>query len=745
MAKHKRKSCFSTSELKARGWTNELIRTLLPKPRISYRNGARLWRRGDVVRCESNPLFIERRKPPASVAGSVEIKTSLSSAALWLKASADKAGWDDSPAGILSRRYHGAILYMADKAASLRTVRENQALGYINQFISLTRHCDPQSVPGILGKFVLSLSWIGSHGENRITKKLLEQYPLALYAAAQAVTEDFAAAQPEAGIIKFLTAENFPESQLLSQSLTSIYSVWYIPRAIRTSLSLLVALNPKDEYPEARSMKRHFVIHIGGTNTGKTYAGFQRLIRASTGVYLAPLRLLALEAQETMLNNGVNCSLSTGEEEDFRENDTHIAATAEKLSLKEKYEVAVIDECQMIADPQRGYAWTRAILGVLAPEIHLCAAAEAKNILIRLIESCDDTYEVQVHHRRTPLIPMNRPVDYTKIQPGDALITFSKIGVLSVAEDLRQEGKEPAIIYGALPYATRRMQMEGFLSGKMEYVVSTDAIGMGLNLPIRRIIFMETEKFDGIARRELRPQEVQQIAGRAGRYGMYDRGYVGATQNLGFIKNALSAVVPPIQHAVTGFSELVLEVDFDLLEVLTEWNKMPTVEPYVKLDITRYINIITKMRELGFHLEKSQELRAANIPFDETDESLLELFFHFLQLWADGEEPEIPQLGEGVSHTLPELELYYRKLDLFFSFTKAFDLSSDEETLYQYRENVASEINEILLHRLRNNIRFCSRCGKALPLHYHGRLCDSCYRQISRKRGYSPGSKRQQQ
>ena len=87
---------------------------------------------------------------------------------------------------------------------------------------------------------------------------------------------------------------------------------------------------------------------------------------------------------------------------------------------------------------------------------------------------------------------MNRLVDYTGIQPGDALITFSKVGVLSVAEDLRQRGKEPAIIYGALPYSTRRKQMEGFLDGRMQYVVSTDAIGMGLNLPIRRIIFMET-------------------------------------------------------------------------------------------------------------------------------------------------------------------------------------------------------------------------------------------------------------
>lgn len=497
-----------------------------------------------------------------------------------------------------------------------------------------------------------------------------------------------------------------------------------------------MALNPKDEYPEARAMDRHFILHLGGTNTGKTYAGFQRLKQAPTGVYLAPLRLLALEAQEVLLDAGIDCSLTTGEEEDRREEDTHVAATAEKLELKTPYDVAVIDECQMIADRQRGYAWTRAILGVLAPEVHLCAALEAKDLLLRLIESCGDTYEVIFHQRKTPLVCMNHTVDYTRIQPGDALITFSKVGVLSVAEDLRQSGKEPAIIYGALPYATRRKQMEGFLAGRMSYVVSTDAIGMGLNLPIRRIIFMDTEKFDGVERRELKPEEIQQIAGRAGRYGMYDRGYVGATQNLGAIRAGLNTVVPPLQQAVAGFSDLVLMVDFDLLEVLTEWNKMPTIEPYVKLDISRYITLISKIREQGFRLSKEQELRAANIPFDETEEPLRELFFRFLRLHQQGQPIEQPALPEDRARTLPELELYCRKLDLYFSFSKAFGCPVDEDALYDRREEVAEEINEILLHRLKNNIRFCALCGAALPLHHHGRLCDACFRK--QRRGGGP-------
>lgn len=582
---------------------------------------------------------------------------------------------------------------------------------------------------------------MGENPDAPLTVQVLDRYAPILRAAAGQAIEEFTAAQPEANLPALLQMDPFPTAQLLSRTIGYLYSVCYVPQAIRTSLEVLMALNPKDEYPEARAMSRHFVVHIGGTNTGKTYAGFQRLKQAKTGVYLAPLRLLALEAQEVLLDAGVDCSLTTGEEEDRREEDTHVAATAEKLELKQVYDVAVIDECQMIADRQRGYAWTRAILGVQAPEIHLCAAPEAKELLIRLIESCGDTYEVELHKRRTPLLCMSHTVDYTRIQPGDALITFSKVGVLSVAEDLRQSGKEPAIIYGALPYSTRRKQMEGFLAGRMEYVVSTDAIGMGLNLPIRRIIFMDTEKFDGIERRELKPEEIQQIAGRAGRYGMYDRGYVGATQNLGAIRAGLNTVVPPLQYAVAGFSDLVLMVDFDLLEVLTEWNKMPTVEPYVKLDISRYITIISKLREMGFLLTKDQELRAANIPFDETEEPLRELFFHFLRLYQQGEPIERPGLPEEGARTLPELELYCRKLDLYFSFAKAFRCPVDEDDLYDKREEVAEEINEILLYRLKNNIRFCAVCGAALPLHHHGRLCEACFRKQRRKSGQPRWSK----
>ena len=715
---------WPAAQLRRRGWTDALIKELLPAP-LYVREGrwtARAWLKADVLAAERDSRFLSRRGevPRAAQPG-------VRHAARLLQEAWEGAERDGSAPWVLAGHYHGALMDRLVSIARGPELPAAQATAWLSEFLALERRSDSTRLLGVLKNFLRAGAFLGSCADHARSREVLERYPYVLRSFSEQVIADFSAVQPEAKVPDMLSMEGFPRTQLFKEGLGAVWSVWYVPQAIRTSLALLIALNPKDEYPEARAMRRHFVIHLGGTNTGKTYAGFQRLRRAPTGVYLAPLRLLALEAQETLLKAGVECGLTTGEEEDLREEDTHVAATAEKLDLKRRWDAAVIDECQMIADPQRGYAWTRAILGVLAEEVHLCAAPEARDILIRLIESCADSYEIEVHQRRTPLICMNRTVDPQRVQPGDALITFSKVGVLSVAEDLRQHGKEPAIIYGALPYATRRRQMEGFLAGEMEYVVSTDAIGMGLNLPIRRIIFLETEKFDGVERRELKPEEIRQIAGRAGRFGMYPKGYVGAARDLEIIRAGLEAAVPQIDHAVAGFSDLVLRAEFDLLEVLTQWNQMPTVEPYRKLDITRYIAVISKLREMGFLLTKEQELRAANIPFDETEDALLDLFFQFLRRWQAGEEVEQPGFPEG-EPTLPELEQYCRKLDLYFSFAKAFGCPVDLDKLYDSRERSAEEINEILLHRLRNNIRFCGRCGKALPLYHRGRLCDACRR-----------------
>ncbi len=252
-----------------------------------------------------------------------------------------------------------------------------------------------------------------------------------------------------------------------------------------------------DLYPAARAMHRHFVLHIGPTNSGKTHDAIEELMRAETGIYLAPLRLLAYEQYERLNRAECPCSLVTGEEQYLIEGARHQASTIEMLSLKTYYDVAVIDEAQMIADRARGGAWTAAIMGVCAETVHICTAPDAEQRLIEIIKDCGDEYTVVRHRRMTPLVYEEKMVSFPEdVQAGDALIVFSRRNVHAVAAQLQKKHIKCSIIYGALPYDVRHKQAELFASGKTEVVVATDAIGMGMNLPIRRVVLMETTKYD---------------------------------------------------------------------------------------------------------------------------------------------------------------------------------------------------------------------------------------------------------
>ena len=260
----------------------------------------------------------------------------------------------------------------------------------------------------------------------------------------------------------------------------------------RLTISQYLDKNPVDEFPQARKMHRHFIIHSGTTNSGKTHQSLEDLKFASKGAYLSPLRLLAIEIQEKLLSQNIKCDLLTGEEEILFENATHMSSTIEKANYSTKYDVVVIDECQMINDKDRGGAWTNAILGIQSDVIHLCTSPSAVNLLIKLINLCGDTYEHITHERNTKLLIDNKPFrSIEDCEKGDALILFSKKNVLSVASTLLSKGMKTSIIYGSLPYKTRKNQIEKFINGETDVIVATDAIGLGLNIPIKRVVFID--------------------------------------------------------------------------------------------------------------------------------------------------------------------------------------------------------------------------------------------------------------
>lgn len=284
-------------------------------------------------------------------------------------------------------------------------------------------------------------------------------------------------------------------------------------------------------YPEsfetAFMMRRRFIAILGPTNSGKTHQAMEALAQAASGVYLAPLRLLALENYERLAERGVAVSLITGEERRITEGATHITSTIEMLDSSRPVEVAVIDEIQMLEDMERGAAWTAAVCGAPAKTVYLLGALSARPAVEALADRLNCELEVITLKRKSPLSMAQRCVGgIGQLQRGDAVIAFSRRDVLNWAATISQTGLSVAAIYGNLSPEVRRAQAQRFRDGEADVVVATDAIGMGLNLPVARVVFTTAKKFDGISEEILPAWLTQQIAGRAGRFGMQEEGIV---------------------------------------------------------------------------------------------------------------------------------------------------------------------------------------------------------------------------
>jgi ATP-dependent RNA helicase SUPV3L1/SUV3 len=280
-------------------------------------------------------------------------------------------------------------------------------------------------------------------------------------------------------------------------------------------------------FPKARQLQRRVTLYVGAPNSGKTHAAFERLASARTGAYLAPLRLLALEGRDRLVARGVPTSLLTGEENVPAEHARVVSSTIEMVGTNKPIDVAVIDEAQMIFDPSRGWAWTQAIVAVPATEVIIICSGYAVPAIENLLGLCGERCIVKHFERKQHVQLLAAPVPTSALALGDAVVAFSRRDVLALRDQIAAGGHPVSVIYGALPPEVRRREAERFASGESHILVATDAIGMGLNLPIRRVLFSTLTKFDGVGDRALSESEVHQIAGRAGRYGMHEEGFAG--------------------------------------------------------------------------------------------------------------------------------------------------------------------------------------------------------------------------
>lgn len=259
---------------------------------------------------------------------------------------------------------------------------------------------------------------------------------------------------------------------------------------IRNQKDLADLRYPTEWFPATRTMHRTIHLHVGPTNSGKTYHALKRLEQAETGVYAGPLRLLAHEIYTRLNAKGKRCTLITGEEkrspDDSLTSDMQ-SCTVEMMPLNKTVDVAVIDEIQMIGNAERGWAWTQALLGVKAKEVHLCGEARTVPLVRELCASIGEKLVVHEYTRLSPLQMADASLkgDLRKLRRGDCIVSFSVMGIHALRRQIeRDTGRKVATVYGSLPPETRAQQARLFNDPDNDYdfLVASDAIGMGLNL-----------------------------------------------------------------------------------------------------------------------------------------------------------------------------------------------------------------------------------------------------------------------
>jgi ATP-dependent RNA helicase SUPV3L1/SUV3 len=399
--------------------------------------------------------------------------------------------------------------------------------------------------------------------------------------------------------------------------------------------------------PERRIEPETVVAHLGPTNSGKTHHALSFLAESGRGVYAAPLRMLAQEAHRRLAERlgEERVGLVTGEER-VNEHAPIVCCTAEMAPLRG--EVLVLDEVQWADDEERGSAWTRLLLAAEYRHILLLGALEA----LPLVENAFPDAELRFFERKAPL-EWSGGRSLEGLRPGAVVVAFSRKAVLALAGEANLRHPERvAVLYGAMPLASRREEIDRFLSGSADVCVATDVLGHGVNLPCETLLFAETTKFDGEARRDLLPWEIAQIAGRAGRFGFHERGHVGvltgvswANPDAKLVREALTPTVElPRGHlgyrvVDTGrlrpqLADLNVAHPRELAGALRAWRNAAlafwgaeswlAVESIAPL-LVRLDGVLDALRARRRRLDLETVWRFVNAPIDEDDLELLGL------------------------------------------------------------------------------------------------------------------------
>ena len=255
---------------------------------------------------------------------------------------------------------------------------------------------------------------------------------------------------------------------------------------------------------------------LGPTNTGKTFLAIETMLSFDSGMIGFPLRLLAREVYDKIIQkvDASKVALITGEEKIIPLNAKYFLCTVESMPVDKVLDFVGIDEIQMCSDHERGHIFTDRLLNLRGEKLTMLMGS---NTIKNIIQKLDEDVEF-INKQRLSKLSFGGHKKISRIERKSAIIAFSTEEVYAIAELLRRQKGGAAIVMGSLSPKTRNAQVNLYQSGDVDYLVATDAIGMGINMDLDNVYFSNIKKFDGKKIRRLKISEIGQISGRAGRY-----------------------------------------------------------------------------------------------------------------------------------------------------------------------------------------------------------------------------------
>jgi ATP-dependent RNA helicase SUPV3L1/SUV3 len=519
-------------------------------------------------------------------------------------------------------------------------------------------------------------------------------------------------------------------------------------------------------YPLARQIApREIIMHVGPTNSGKTHSAIEHLIQAQSGVYCGPLRLLAQEVYQKLTDRGIKCDMVTGQKVISIDGARHVACTVEMANVREVIDVAVIDEYQLIGDQTRGWAWTRALLGIPARTIHLCGDLSAVELVEQMVKETGDNLTVKKYERLSPLKPQKEalsPPIVDGIEAGDCIVTFSKKELYRTKVLIERNTKfQCCVVYGDLPPDTRAEQASLFNDpdSGFDVLIATDAIGLGLNLNIRRIVFSTIEKFDGQDMRQLTVPEIKQIAGRAGRFkSLYPVGEVTAfdRDDLSVVKKALKVEIGPMNpHLLTRsagvlpqFEQLeslhaVMGREATFVDVLDMFDRMATTDKHYFLCRGDPIKEVAQLlQHVPLSLRDLYSFCMA--PVDVNNEVVAGFLIQFAENFAEGipvSSPPLSRLMKAAKSKISSYETAFKVVDLYlwlsYRFPTFFMERDDAEKL---KDQISQTVTNLLLFNVDSSSQTLGKRAKLSRSRKDGAAADSSssHSKNRRRNAFSP-------